>query len=92
MEQIRFDDAFSSVGSWTPAECARMVEACNARIAEEADAALEASGLFETNPLYSPMTEEAFIAELQAARESSAAGHVMDALEFADALRLELDL
>ena len=92
MEQVRFDDAFSSVGSWTPAECARMVEACNARIAEEADAALAAAGLFENDPLYRPMTEEQFISELKAARESSSAGHVMDALEFADALRLELDL
>ena len=35
------------------------------------------------------MTEEAFISELKAARESASAGLVIDALEFADALRLD---
>ena len=35
MERVRFGDALGSVGSWTAAECVRMVEACKRRIAED---------------------------------------------------------
>lgn len=92
MEQVRFDDAYNSVYSWTASECERMAEACRARIASETDAALERAGLFEGDPLYQPMNEEALVSRLRAARENTAAGRVSDAMAFAETVRAEFGL
>ena len=63
-----FDLAYSSYGEWTSDQCNRMLDALRKRLVNEQETALEQAGLFESDPLFQPITERQFRQELMDAQ------------------------
>ena len=79
-----FDLAYSSYGSWTSDQCSRMLDALRRRLPNEQETKLEQKGLFESDPLFQPITERQFRQELIDAQTAYKQGDYVDALSFCD--------
>ena len=79
-----FDLAYSSYGEWTSDQYNRMLNALRKRLVNEQETALEQAGLFESDPLFQPVTERQFRQELLDAQASYKQGDYMDALSSCD--------
>ena len=79
-----FDLAYSSYGEWTSDQCNRMLDALRKRLVNEQETALEQAGLFESDPLFQPVTERQLRQELLNAQASYKQGDYVDALSFCD--------
>ena len=76
--------AYSSYGSWTSDQCSRMLDALRRRLANEQETKLEQEGLFESDPLFQPITERQLRQELIDAQTAYKQGDFVDALSFCD--------
>ena len=76
--------AYSSYGSWTSDQCSRMLDALRRRLANEQETKLEQEGLFESDPLFQPITERQLRQELIDAQTACKQGDFVDALSFCD--------
>jgi len=74
--------AYSSYGSWTSDQCSRMLDALRRRLANEQETKLEQEGLFESDPLFQPITERQLRQELIDAQTAYKQGDFVDALSF----------
>lgn len=79
-----FDLAYNSYGSWTSDQCSRMLDALRRRLANEQETQLEQEGLFESDPLFLPITERQLRQELIDAQMAFKQGDYVDALSFCD--------
>jgi len=79
-----FDLAYRSYGSWTSDQCSRMLDVLRRRLANEQETKLEQKGLFESDPLFQPITERQFRQELIDAQTAYKQGDYVDALSFCD--------
>ena len=79
-----FDLAYSSYGSWTSDQCSRMLDALRRRLPNEQETKLEQEGLFESDPLFQPITERQLRQELIDAQTAYKQGDFVDALSFCD--------
>jgi len=76
--------AYSSYGSWTSDQCSRMLDALRRRPPNEQETKLEQEGLFESDPLFQPITERQLRQELIDAQTAYKQGDFVDALSFCD--------
>lgn len=81
-----FDMAWRTFESWTPDQCAKMIEALRQRLSEQVEDGLNRAGLPQNDPLYRPITEGQLLAELLEAQEAYENGDYMDALAFCDSM------